>query len=70
MSTKVTIKHTNHFHLYEEVFDDDRVFLRIKTDDFYITRNAHDICTEITMAISRETAYELGLISSIKKEEE
>jgi hypothetical protein len=47
MSTRATIAHGDHFHLYHEVFDEDRVYLKLDGIAFVATPHA------VTVAIPR-----------------
>jgi hypothetical protein len=69
MSTKVSIRHGEQFHLYREVFDEEReageaapVYLTLRNVDFECRRGEHG--SEVTVMIPAEVARALGLSRS------
>ncbi len=51
MSTKCTIGHSESFHLYEECFDSDRVYLRLDGSDVVAQIDTRGKTTQVTVGI-------------------
>ena len=56
MSTKQTIKHSDNYHLFTDVFDEMHVYLQLTDVQFEVSN------MEVTVLIPIRWAKELGLI--------
>jgi hypothetical protein len=64
LSTKRTIKASKYYHLYEELFDENNVYLEIDNPDSYSVDSymkANGIVI-VTVSINKSDALDLGLI--------
>ncbi len=61
MSTKATIRYGEDFHLYEEVFEPDVVYLALDDVEWCDIHSEHK--TRVCIRFSLQKAVELGLIS-------
>lgn len=63
MSTKATIRHGDHFHIYNDVFVDEIVYVEI--DKVYsVELNTVEGHTDVVIGLRPEVAVALGLIES------
>lgn len=61
MSTKCTIRYGDHFHLYQDCFDENNVELRI--EDVQFESSASVSGTSVKIVIPIKLALEIGLLN-------
>lgn len=63
MSTKITIRHGPQYHLYEECFDDDQIYLSLESISFIGSSSAEFVGPpSVTLQLPRTLAVCLGLV--------
>lgn len=64
MSTKITIRHGQQYHLYEECFDDHHIYLNLENVRFIATSSAEFVGPPtVTLQLPRPLAVCLGLLA-------
>tara|TARA_B100000674_G_scaffold471701_1_gene460773 strand:+ start:428 stop:625 length:198 start_codon:yes stop_codon:yes gene_type:complete len=56
MSTKATIAHSSHFHIYKDVFEDDKIYLQIDKHEGYVKIENNKVTISLSPSLLNQIA--------------
>ena len=56
MSTKATITHSTHFHIYKDVFEDDKIYLQIDKHEGYVKIENNRVTISLSPSLLNQIA--------------